>query len=128
MGRIIFVALALGLAGCGGSATETADALDPDELVSKFTARSGAMLAIRKTYTGGATGDTLHEAWTCRRGLSDCNRLAIVDTDDGPPPTWREAPTRLELVIAPSDVVWNFANFFWGPNKAPQRVLLVENN
>ncbi len=128
MRRKLLIAVVLGLAGCGRAATATADALDPDEVVSSLAARSGATFAIRKTFSGGATGDTLHEAWACRQSLSDCTRLAIVDTDDGPPPTWRETPAQVELMIAPTDTVWNFANFFWGPNKTPQRVYLIEKH
>ena len=66
MRNIILVLAATALTGCSGLPKGTADSLDAEEVVSSVKSSSGATFAIRKVFTGGATGDTLHDAWVCQ--------------------------------------------------------------
>lgn len=116
------------ISGCNKSgATEERSILDSASLTSSLPLGGGAVAAVERTYAGGATGETLHRARICQAELSDCREAAVVDTNDGPPPTLRAVPAGLELVVGPSDTVWSFSNFAYlpEPNKR-SKIRLVE--
>ena len=116
------------LCSCGGAVPEKREDLNSANILSGTDLAGGAKAVIERVYTGGATGDTLHKAWICQAGLSNCELSAIIDTQDGPPPVWRSSPKMLDLMIAPTDVVWDFSNFSYlpGPSHRTIKVRLVE--
>jgi hypothetical protein len=114
------------LVGCRERIAEEAAHLDVGEIVSTAAGVDGVSFVIRRTYEGGATGDTLYEAWICRHSLSDCQRAAIIDVHDGPAPSWRATAGGAALLISPTDAVWNYKNVVYGNADKLLRLTIVD--
>jgi len=127
MDRCFALASLLILAGCEGRVAQEAANLDTNEIVSASPGIGGVTFAIRKTYEGGATGDTVHEAWVCRYELSNCQRAAVIDTHDGPPPSWRVTEGGATLLISTSDAVWNYTNSLYGNDRKLLRLKITDD-
>lgn len=102
--------VAVGTASCCGDATERRGSLSRESVVSARTAPGKPVLVVERFYTGGATGDTLHNAWVCAKELSDCAKVGIIDTDDGPPPAFDFVDGTPTITLSATDVIWDFAN------------------
>ena len=116
----------LALSGCGAPVVEEKSKLTQTSVIATKALANGASLHIEKSYAGGATGDTLHKAWVCKLGITNCQLAATIDSHEGPPPEVRTTASGAELVIRSTDTVWGFANFFYGPDGSGFRITLTE--
>lgn len=123
--RFALLVLLLSLCGCGTAVVETAATLKASSALSTVVLNDGTALTIEKAFEGGATGDTLHKAWICKQQLRDCQLAATVDTHDDAAPSWRRAGDSAELVIADTDTVWGFSNYFRRRDGSDLRVHLT---
>ena len=126
MHRLFALIALIALAGCGGGVAQEAANIDTNEIVSATPGVGGVTFAIRITYEGGATGDTLHEAWVCRHKLSDCQRAAVIDVHGGLPPSWRVTVAGATLQISTTDAVWNYTNSVYGNDDKMLRLKVSE--
>jgi hypothetical protein len=99
------------LTACGPSdGLEHARSISTSEIVSTLQSHGGMNFVIQRSFNGGATGDTLFKAWSCKTKNTDCRLQAVVDTDDGPPPKLSMDGDVVQIVLNKSDVVWDFCN------------------
>ncbi len=101
---------AIGTLSCSVDATERRASLSRESVVSAHTAPGKPVLVVERFYTGGATGDTLHNAWVCAKKLSDCAKMGIIDTHDGPPPAFAFVDGAPTMTLSAGDTIWDFSN------------------
>lgn len=99
------------LSGCSSSSgLEHVDEVDPSEAVAVTPQISTITFVIQRTFSGGATGDTLYKVWSCRAPYRDCRLQAMVDTHDKAPPRLAYSRNDVRIIINRSDTVWQFSN------------------
>jgi hypothetical protein len=105
------IAAGLLLGSCGPSdGLEHARSINGSEIVSSLETQNGVNFVIQRSFSGGATGDTLYKAWSCKDKNNDCQLQAVIDTDDRPPPRFAIDGDVAQILLGKSDVIWDFCN------------------